>query len=295
MGAPAAIGLLLAVSFWRHWLPDAILSVRIDLGNLALFTGLVVTAWLGLERVARIQAEQRQKRLLNEMQANLGSERRSFMRRLDHETKNPLMAMRAGLANLAGTSLDAGQSEILASVEAQTLRLSRLVADLRKLADLENRPVDRSPVDFADLLQEALAAARERPEAAVRRLTLTLPQAPWPLPHILGDRDLLFVMVYNLLDNALKFTRPGDMLELRAAEDGAGVVVEVADTGPGIPPTEVNMIWEELYRGQSARGVPGSGLGLALVRAIAERHNGQATLRSRPGQGTVFTVHLPLK
>src|SRR5262249_10324538 len=99
----------------------------------------------------------------------------------------------------------------------------------------------------------------------------------------------------NLLDNAIKFGRAGDRVELRASEDGATVVVEVADTGPGIPETDLPHVWEELYRGQGARAVPGSGLGLALVHAIIQRHGGQVSVRSRAGQGTVFTVRLPLK
>jgi two-component system OmpR family sensor kinase len=126
-------------------------------------------------------------------------------------------------------------------------------------------------------------------------LTLVLPQAPWPVPDILGDWDLLFLAIYNLLDNALKFTRPGDTVEVRASEDGTHVIVEVADTGPGIPEEEVPRVWEELYRGQGARGVPGSGLGLALARAIAERHGGRVSLRSRVGQGTVVTMRLPAR
>jgi two-component system OmpR family sensor kinase len=110
-----------------------------------------------------------------------------------------------------------------------------------------------------------------------------------------GDWDLLFLAVYNLLDNAYKFTQPGDTVEVRAFEDGALVVLEIADTGPGIPEAEVPHVWEELYRGQGARGVRGSGLGLALVRAVAERHGGRVTLRSRVGQGTVVTLRLPLQ
>ena len=92
-----------------------------------------------------------------------------------------------------------------------------------------------------------------------------------------------------------KFTKLGDTVEIRAFEDGDRVVVEVADTGPGIPDTEVSHIWEELYRGQGARGIAGSGLGLALVRAIVERHGGRVGLRSREGQGTVFTIRLPMR
>jgi two-component system OmpR family sensor kinase len=126
-------------------------------------------------------------------------------------------------------------------------------------------------------------------------LTLVLPRAPWPVPTILIDRDLLFLALYNLLDNALKFTHPGDTVEVRAFDDGNTVVIEVADTGPGIPEDEIPRVWEELYRGREARGVPGSGLGLALVRAVIERHGGQVTMRSRVGQGTVVRVTLPIR
>jgi len=233
----------------------------------------------------------------------VAEERRRFLQRLDHELKNPLTAIRAGLANLANglstatlrQAQDTAQHEALASVEAQVLRLSRLPSDLRQLAELEARPLERVPVDIAELLQEAVTLAQEQPEAEARRLTLTLPQAPWPVPDVLGDWDLLFLAIYNLLDNALKFTRPGDTVEVRAFEGGTFVAIEVADTGPGIPQEELPRVWEELYRGQGAQGVPGSGLGLALVRAIVERHGGQVTMRSRAGQGTVVTMRLPVQ
>jgi two-component system OmpR family sensor kinase len=111
----------------------------------------------------------------------------------------------------------------------------------------------------------------------------------------MGDWDLLFLAAYNLLDNALKFTRPGDTVEVRASEAGAFVTTEVADTGPGIPAEELPRVWEELYRGRGARGIPGSGLGLSLVRAVVERHGGQVTMRSRAGQGTVVRIRLPVQ
>ncbi len=105
-------------------------------------------------------------------------------------------------ANLAWVSSDEDRRSALDSVEAQTLRLSRLAADLRKLAELETRPLEYTPVNLADLMQEVLDVAQERPEVAQRRLTLTVPQAPWPLPTIAGDQDLLFLAVHNLVDNA---------------------------------------------------------------------------------------------
>ena len=287
---PAAIGLALDMALQIGWLENAVVHVRIDLATTALLVGLAGSAAMALILIWQKQQSRQKVQLLRD--AN--NERRSFLRRLDHELKNPLMAVRAGLANLADTTSEVSQKEIIAGLETQTLRLSRMVADLRKLAELETRPIDHSPVDMAELLQEAVASVQENPETA-RRISLTLPRAPWPLPPVSGDRDLLFLLVHNLLDNALKFTRPEDTVELRALEDSTGVVIEVADTGPGIPEDEVPLVWEELYRGEGARGVPGSGLGLALVRAITERHGGQVGLRSRAGQGTVFTLRLPAK
>jgi two-component system OmpR family sensor kinase len=96
------------------------------------------------------------------------------------------------------------------------------------------------------------------------------------------------------LDNALKFTQPADTIELRASEAEQVVVIEIADTGDGIPAEEIPRVWDELYRGQGAKSQPGSGLGLSLVRAIVNRHGGQVTIRSRPRQGTVVTMRLPV-
>jgi two-component system, OmpR family, sensor kinase len=284
---------LLATAFWRSWLHNLIFYARIDLGSLLGLSGLLLAASLGWEWLHWRWGEGKRQALISKLQVESASERHEFLRRLDHELKNPLMAMRAGLANLNGTNLEPSQYEIIDSVETQTLRLSRLLADLRKLAELEIRPLDCAPVEISELLQEIISATQERPEAEGRHLTLTLPQAPWPLPPVPGDHDLLFLLFHNLMDNALKFTQPGNKIELRAFENGTTVVVEVADTGPGIPEKEVPLVWNELYRCENARGVPGSGIGLALVRAIAERHAGQVFLRSRIGQGTVFTIHLP--
>jgi two-component system OmpR family sensor kinase len=276
-------------------LTNPILSIRVDLATVVLIVGgtlsVMVTAGVLVWELAERQHRQR----IAGVRAQAAEQHRRFLQRLDHELKNPLTAIRAALANVTNGSATSAQQQALASVETQVLRLSRLTFDLRKLAELETRPLKRSPVHIAELLQEAVSLAQEQPGANARALTLTLPQAPWPVPDILGDWDFLFLATYNLMDNALKFTRPGDTLEVRASDDGAFVVIQVADTGPGIPAQELPRVWEELYRGQGARGIPGSGLGLALVRAIVERHGGQVTLRSRTGQGTVVTMRLPVQ
>ena len=293
---PIAAGLVVASLVTQvPTMSNPIIYFRVDVGTASLIVGSALSIVAGMGLLVWERTRRRYEKRTNGVRTQAAEERRRFLQRLDHELKNPLTAIRAGLANLGNGSVSSDRQQALTSVEAQVMRLSRLTSDLRKLAELEARPLERVSVDVAELLQEAVALAQEQPQAAARRLTLTLPQAPWPVPDVLGDWDLLFLASYNLLDNALKFTRPDDTVEVRAFEDGAFVAIEVADTGPGIPDDEVSRVWEELYRGQGARGIPGSGLGLALVRAIVERHGGQVRLRSRLGQGTVVTVRLPVK
>ncbi|MCP4536367.1 MAG: HAMP domain-containing histidine kinase [Chloroflexi bacterium] len=275
-------------------LTNPILSIRVDLATIALIVGVALSVIVLAGVILWELTERRHRQRVIGVRAQSAEEHRRFLQRLDHELKNPLTAIRAGLANVMDSSTTCTQQGAWASVEAQVLRLSRLTSDLRKLAELETRPLERGVVNVAEVLQEVVMLAQEQPGADTRALTLTLPQAPWPVPDVLGDWDLLFLATYNLLDNAIKFTRPGDTVEVRASEDGAFVVIEIADTGPGIPKEELPRVWDELYRGRGSRGIPGSGLGLALVQAIVERHGGQIKLRSRVGQGTVVTMQLPV-
>jgi two-component system OmpR family sensor kinase len=160
---------------------------------------------------------------------------------------------------------------------------------------LETRRLELSRVNLNTILQEAFDVAKTHESSHERQFNLQIPQAPWPLPEIVADEDLLFLAIHNLFDNAIKFSTSGDTIELRASENGDHVVIEIADTGPGIPEEEISQVWTELYRGEKARGIPGSGLGLALVDAIIARHQGEVAMRSRPGQGTVVTLRLPIR
>jgi two-component system OmpR family sensor kinase len=198
------------------------------------------------------------------------------------------------LANLAESLNTEEQQQILASMENQTLRLSRLVTGLRKLAELETLPLELSTVEIAHLLDESLTLVQERPEARNRRITLSSSSVPDALPAVTGDRDLLLLAIHNLLDNALKFTNPGDVISLQAAANEEAVIIHVMDTGQGIPDGEIPLVWEELYRGQRVNGTFGSGIGLALVEAIVKRHGGRVSLTSRVGQGTTVMLTLPL-
>jgi len=289
---PLAVGLVLALLFTQTSLPNLVLYLRISLSTAVFLTGLLTTILLTGALWWHFRQREQLVRQRQELRSTTAKDRRRFLQRLDHELKNPLMAMRAGLANVRNGH-DAATQQALDSIEAQTVRLSQLTADLRKIAELETRPLEFVPVEMGALLTELFELVQDHPGSQGRKLTLTVPQAPWPLPPVLGDRDLLFLAIYNLLENALKYTAVTDAIELRAREDGRFVTVEVADTGPGIAAADQPYIWEELYRGEAARGAPGSGLGLSLVKAIVERHGGQVTLSSRPGQGTLIVLRLP--
>jgi len=174
-------------------------------------------------------------------------------------------------------------------------RLTRLLNDLRKLSDLEERSLERIHVDIPELLDEVVEAARMIPAYRGRSINLLITKVPSLLPRVTGDRDLLSLAMYNLVENALKYTSANDSVEVRALEDGKAVVVEVADSGTGIASEDLSKIFEELYRGSNARSTEGSGLGLALVNRIISLHGGQIQVRSRQDgpHGTVFTVRLP--
>ena len=288
---PLALGAVLGAVFVLGWLPNVSLYLRINIAALAQICGAGIALLLAVGFGLQFRYHSRLQKRIAEIELHSAEDRRRFLQRLDHELKNPLTAIQAGLANLG----ELQEPKALESVKAQTLRLSRLAADLRKLAELEMRPIEKSDVSLREILETVVEMARESSVDRNLHIPLTLPQAPWPLPHVSGDEDLLLLAVHNLLDNAIKFAQSGDTIEVRAFEDGTTVVVEVADTGPGIPEEELPHVWQELYRGQGARGVPGSGLGLALVRAIVDRHDGQVSLRSRTQQGTVVSLRLPAR
>ncbi|HEX8005524.1 MAG TPA: HAMP domain-containing sensor histidine kinase [Trebonia sp.] len=192
--------------------------------------------------------------------AEAAADRLRFLMRLDHELKNPLTAIRAGLANIeqagAMATAETSAGAALASVSAQANRITRLLGDLRKLADLETQEIEAAQVDLPSLLHEVEEAIGAIPAASERVIRVSVPQAPWPLPFIEGDRDLLFVALQNLVANAVKFSAPGDTVEVRASEDGSWLLLEVADTGTGIPEDEIGEVWQELARGRAARSLP---------------------------------------
>ena len=292
---PAGVGMLIRLLTTGSLIANPVLYLRGDLGTLALIAGIIASLIMVFAAQVWFQEQRKHQEEIRGVSRVANEDRRRFLQRLDHELKNPLTAIQAGLTNLAYEPLEDYLANEVTAIQAQVLRISRLVADLRKLAALETLRLEKMPVNVSELLTEVTSVVREQTAAGDRQITLSLPNAPWPLPNVEGDPDLLLLAIHNLLDNATKFTCPGDRIEVRAFEDDRHVVIEVADTGPGIPENELDRVWEELYRGERARGIPGSGLGLPLARAIIEQHGGSVGLRSKPDLGTVFNIRLPAK
>ena len=268
-----------------------------DPGALAFIAVTAVTFICVLFYLRNRQQSEIVRQTLEDATREAEQRRRHFLRSLDHEIKNPLTALQAALVNLRESEGVEERQRAARNAERAVARLTRLLADLRKLSDLEERPLERLTVEIPDLLEDVVSAVRALPAFEKRTVNLLISRVPWPFPTITGDRDLLALVMYNLIENALKFTSGEEAVEIRALEDGRAIVIEVADAGPGIPPEELPRIFEELYRGANARGIEGSGLGLALVQRIVSLHGGQINVRSRQEDphGTVFTLRLPVK
>jgi two-component system, OmpR family, sensor kinase len=276
--------------------PPRVLSIRIEIGLLLFISGLLITILILSILFTGRRLAGLQRSVMGREKARYAESQRRFLRRLDHELKNPLTGIRAALANLEDSVQPESTPTALPEIRRQTERLTRLTAGLRKLADLEEIELENQPVHIGELLQEVVEAVRTHPVGAGRDLRLVVPSVPWPLPPVMGDYDLLNLAFFNLVQNALKFSGKPDTVEVRAAEHGHQVQVEIADTGPGIPAEDLPRVFEELFRGSNARGSEGSGLGLAMVQRVVERHGGTVSVRSRREgtHGTVFTVTLPL-
>jgi two-component system OmpR family sensor kinase len=285
---------MVTADFWAFALVFGV-TIR-NLGIVALMMGLFITGILLIFYNRAVRRQERTQALINEAELEAEQGRRRFLRRLDHEIKNPLTGLRAALVNMQEVQSGTGRQRAVENANHAVERLTRLLTDLRKLSDLGERPIELWQVDVPDLLQDVVDAAHVLPAYKGREVNLLIPKVPSPFPTITGDRDLLVLAIYNLVENALKFTCETDSVEIRVFEDGRAIIIEVADSGAGIPAEDVSKIFEELYRGSNARSTEGSGLGLALVHRIIASHGGQIQVRSSQEEprGTVFTVRLPV-
>lgn len=273
------------------WQPESVLVFRVGVGA-GIFSLLFVIAVLIQIVIAARDwgAEQSACKVTRERD----EAHRQFLRRLDHELKNPLTGLQATLTNLREAESDEETRQAVENASQAANRLGCILRDLRKLSELEYQMLEHRLLDVEQLVSEMVNAASTLPAHQGRSVNLLVSKVP-VLPSVQGDRDMLGLAFYNLIDNALKFTAPDDAIEVRVREDGRSLFIEVADSGAGIPQQEQGRIFEDLYRGENARETEGSGLGLALARRIVQLHGGEISLRSDPaqGRGNVFVIRLP--
>ncbi len=288
--------LLSAGAFAMYLLPtlasEPVLAFRLGLGAVIFTLCFIAALIIQISTAAYFQGSEHAASSVNHERDDAY---RQFLRRLDHELKNPLTGLQAALTNLRESrSSDDTRSAVENASQAAT-RLGRILRDLRKLAELDAGMLEHRPVDVDDLVNEMVSAAGSLPAYRDRCVQVLVSKIP-ALPTITGDRDMLGLSIFNLLDNALKYSTPADAVEVRVREDGHALFIEVADSGAGIPPLEHTRIFDDLYRSDNARETEGSGLGLALARRIVQLHGGEISVRCDPaqGRGTVFTIQLPV-
>jgi two-component system phosphate regulon sensor histidine kinase PhoR len=185
--------------------------------------------------------------------------------------------------------------DFLAKVLAQAMRLSEIVSDLLTLARAESRSSAAvlESIDVCDTVRTSLAA--NAPGAAARQIAIDTVIAPRPV-QIRAEAELLRQVVDNLLTNAIRYTPIGGQVTVRVYANGPSAVLEVEDTGIGIPAEMQARIFERFFRIDRARSreLGGTGLGLAIVRHVVEAHGGTIAVESEPGCGALFRVALPL-
>jgi signal transduction histidine kinase len=248
------------------------------------------------ERRAREAAEAMQRQLAeqNERLVELDRLKDEFVSSVSHELRTPLTAVTGYLKLLLQDETDDQAVRYLEIVQRNAQRLRGLVDDLLFAARLQvggRVELERGPVDLAVLAEQTVETAM--PEASAAGVELRL-QADPSLPLLDGDADRLSRLLANLVSNAIKFTPSGGSVEIGLRADQECVLLEVTDTGMGIPDVERDHLFERFFRSQAAldRRVPGTGLGLYICKAIVDAHDGRIAVRSAVDRGTVVLVVL---
>jgi PAS domain S-box-containing protein len=219
-----------------------------------------------------------------------------FVATVSHELRTPLAAMDGWLHILLDGEpgpLNEEQQRFLTTVKRNSDRLMRLVGDLLLIGQMDagRFALDLANLDVTELVGETVALFEGA--AAEKRIELTADMMPRSIVH--GDRLRLGQLLGNLVSNAVKFTPEGGKVRVRVGEQDSTCLVEVTDSGIGIPAEERSHLFERFYRASTATGTAGSGLGLAISKAIAEAHGGTIRIADSGGSGTRFVVEIPLQ
>ena len=224
-------------------------------------------------------------------------EKNKFLRHMSHELKTPLANIREGTELLMDGSvgeLDHQQQEVTSILRDNGLKLQKLIENLltfsawqTKTASLELADFELKPMIFSALSQHRLAISQNK-------IKLDIKVSP---VRIRADQGKLKLVLENLISNALKFTPAGGSIQIAASMEGPELVIDVADSGPGVHPDDTDRIFEAFYQGRRLQGGPvgGTGIGLSVVAECVQAHGGSVDLVSDDGPGAHFRVRLPLR
>lgn len=212
-----------------------------------------------------------------------------------HELRTPLTILQLELEGMAQDHRkDAALGDRIGSALEETHRMSRIVESLLAISRLDagEVKVDKTRLDLGELAASTADEMRLlAEEKSIRLRTRTAPNV-----HVEGDRARLQQVIVNLIDNAVKYTHEGGVIEVSVSSEGTSAVLEVCDNGPGIPAHALSHVFERFYRADKARSRAdgGAGLGLSIVKAICAAHNADVKVSSQEGRGSCFRVELPL-
>jgi signal transduction histidine kinase len=232
----------------------------------------------------------------NTMSVKLAHEnqlRRQMTADIAHDLRTPLSVL-SGYIEAMRDGVLKPQPERFETMYHEIEHLKHLVEDLRtlSLADAGELPLQLQPLQPGDLLKRAQEFFRHPAELLLVELSVEVEQG---LPDLMADVERMMQVMENIISNALRYSQPGEAIELKAAAREGGVVLIVQDHGKGISPEDLPNIFNRFYRGDKARSVDQeeSGLGLAIARAIVQAHGGEISVESKLGAGTTFTIYLP--
>jgi signal transduction histidine kinase len=265
--------------------PRGFAPEEVDL--LSLLGRLVATA------VLNIRAYEAERTTVEELR-RLSALRADFVSLVSHELRSPMATVIGSARTLQQRWRELAPEQrdsFLGLIADETTRLASLIADVLDTSRIEAGTFSYAfaEVDLGELVRDVTASAGVGQDEV--RVDATIAE---PLPHIRGDRERLRQVLANLVENAVKYSPAGGVVDVQAMATNGRVLVHVRDHGPGVSPDDQSLIFEKFGRAKTGKLLPGTGLGLFIARSIAEAHGGSLEVRGAPDGGAIFTLALPL-